>query len=350
MFEFLAKAKSAKIIRTIIDKLERLPNSHALLMRVCEDFALWAKNENRNFLRQRVQVKLASLYYEMKEYTKALELIQRLSFEVRKLDDKKLLVEIHLIESKILYAVKDYQKAKSALISGRTAANAIYVSPILQAQLDIQSGILHSEEKDFKTAYSYFYEAWDAYHNEGNRTIALSCLKYMCLSKIMTEMIDDVTNILSSTNALEYQGSAIEAMRALAVAYRKRSLHDFEDALSTYKTDLVSDPVINRHVQGLYDKLLEQHLLRIIEPFSRVQIEHIASLIQLPREQVERKLSQMILDQSLSGTLDQGHGGLIVYDVDPPASIHTAALSTLSTMDSAVDALFEKSKKKLVSN
>lgn len=345
MFQHLAKAKSAKIIRTIIEKIEQLPNTQALQITVCEESAEWAKSENRNFLRQRVQVKLASLYYAIKEYTKALDLIQKLSFEVRKLDDKKLLVEIHLIECKVLYAVKDYQKAKSALISGRTAANAIYVSPLLQAKLDIQSGILHSEEKDFKTAYSYFYEAWDAYHNEGDRTTAIACLKYMCLSKIMTEMIDDVTNILSSNNALEYQGDAIESMRAIAAAYRKRSLHDFEDAIKTYPNELVQDPVINRHVQGLYDKLLEQHLLRIIEPYSRVQIAHIAKLIGLPRERVERKLSQMILDQTLSGTLDQGRGGLIVYDVEETVEIHNAALDTIANMDRAVDAMFEKTKK-----
>jgi 26S proteasome regulatory subunit N6 len=55
-----------------------------------------------------------------------------------------------LLEIKLHFSLRNLPKAKAAL----TAANAIYVPPAQQGAIDLQSGILHAEEKDYKTAHS----------------------------------------------------------------------------------------------------------------------------------------------------------------------------------------------------
>lgn len=54
-------------------------------------------------------------------------------------------------------------------------------------------------------------------------------------------------------------------------------------------TELSADPIIRAHLSALYDTLLEQNLLRIIEPYSCVEIEHVAKGVQQPVREVEVK-------------------------------------------------------------
>ena len=55
------------------------------------------------------------------------------------------------------------------------------------------------------------------------------------------------------------------------------------------------------------------HPYRIIEPYSKVQVDYVAGKIGLPRAEVEKKLSQMILDKKFLGILDQETGVLVIF-------------------------------------
>lgn len=119
----------------------------------------WCIKEKRTYLKNRIELKLAGLYLEIGDPEKATRIIDPILSEVRKADDKLLLVELYLLESKINYFVKNYAKAKASLTASRANANNVYCQPITMAEIDLMSGILYAQDQDYKTAYSYFYEA-----------------------------------------------------------------------------------------------------------------------------------------------------------------------------------------------
>lgn len=343
----ISKAKAAKLVRSLLDlyiELHVAQVNDNTAVDLCKECIEWAKEDKRTFLRQALEARLVALYIDSKSFTEALQLGSRLVRELKKLDDKALLMEVQLFESRTYHALNNVPKSRAALTSARTTASGIYCPPKLQAALDNQSGILHGEEGDFKTAYSYFYEAFEGYDSIDNSS-AISALKYMLLCKIMLNNPDDVQSIISGKLALRYAGPNIEAMKSIATASHNRSLSEFQDALNKYKDELSQDPIIQRHLSKLYDNLLEQNLCRIIEPFSRVEVSHVSKLISLPLETVERKLSQMILDQKLLGILDQGAGILVIFDDKPTNKTYENTLEIVNKMGGVVDALYNKVKK-----
>lgn len=184
----MSKAKAAKLVRQLVDLFLDMEAATGMEVDLCLECIDWAKQEKRTFLRQSLESRLIALYYETQRYQEALELGSKLLKELKKVDDKNLLVEVQLLESKTYHALSNLPKARAALTSARTTANAIYCPPKLQAELDLQSGILHAaDELDFNTAFSYFYEAFEGFDSVDSPK-AVVAFKYMLLSKIMLNL------------------------------------------------------------------------------------------------------------------------------------------------------------------
>ncbi|XP_067009193.1 26S proteasome non-ATPase regulatory subunit 11-like [Anabrus simplex] len=340
----ISKAKAAKLIRSLLDFFLDLNAGIGVEVQLCKECIEWAKSERRVFLRQSLETRLIGLYFDSQLYTEALTLGSALLKELKKLDDKSLLVEVLLLESKTYHAVGNLPRARAALTSARTTANSIYCPPKQQAALDFQSGILHAaDEKDFKTAYSYFYEAFESYDNIESPK-ALTALKYMLLAKIMLNTPDDVQTIVNGKLAFKYTGTDIDAMKQIAKASQKRSLADFLKTVKAYKKELEDDPIVHAHLGSLYENMLEQNLSGIVEPYSRVQVEFISQSIKLPVQLVEKKLAHMILDKKIRGILDQGEGVLIVFEDTFLDETYEVALKIIQSMGKVVDTLYQKAK------
>lgn len=148
---------------------------------------------------------------EASQFKAALTRIDTLLTELKKLDDKMILTEVHLLESRVYRGIGNFTKSKvrllltcrrvyspkgspskAALTSARTAANSIYCPPHLQAALDLQSGVLHAEDKDYSTAYSYFIETFENMTAQDDPA-ALTALKYMLLCKVMLNLVGSFT-------------------------------------------------------------------------------------------------------------------------------------------------------------
>ena len=360
----ITKAKTAKVVRQLLDIVcTAAPEAHTMQESVARSIIQWTEQEKRSFLRQRVEAKLASILFVQHKYVEALEICDRLLHELKKLDDKQLLVETHLLESKVHFALRNLPKAKAALTASRTAANAIYVTPRLQADIDSMSGTIHTEEDDYNTAHSYFLEAFEQLDQMNNDDEAIIALKYMMLCRILDSLRKalhlsssgnvgikskdetiDLSGLLTSKQAIKYAGREIQAMAAVAKAASNRNLKEFQEVLETFSSELLDDLLIKHHLHVLREQLLESNLIRIIEPYSCVELSHIASLIEMPVGLVEKKLSQMILDGKLHGILDQGKGQLVVYEESEKDRAMERGLQVIANMDAVVSSLFERSQ------
>ncbi|CDO75235.1 hypothetical protein BN946_scf184895.g15 [Trametes cinnabarina] len=146
----------------------------------------------------------------------------------------------------------------------------------------------------------------------------------------MLTLLEDVTSLLF----IEFASKSaplreVESMRVIVPVYQKWNLADFEKALRYHQ--LSSDPTIWTHLLALYDALLEQNTLWIVEPYSGevVEIEYI------PQQAVADDFGQ-----GLHGGLDQGRRCLLVFEQPEADRAYGAVIETFEQVGKVVDMLY----------
>jgi 26S proteasome regulatory subunit N6 len=332
-----------KLTDKLIAKLKKRKELLDEIVKVCEEITKFCDETNNISMKSKIQTRLAEVYYIHEHYAKALEICNKVIFDLKRYEDNLGLIQLLLLESKIYYVTNGISKSKAALTSVKTLVTKVYVEPKLQANIDMQAGILAAHEKDFNLAYSYFFEAFDVYNipNQKRRNKGLRAFQYMILSKIVGDHIEEVNNVVLSKQGKDYLGKEVDALRSIESAVKEKSIKLLEENIEKNK-EYFKDPIIRYHINNLHNDLLEKNLIKIIKPYSVVEIDFVAKSIGLNYQDVLNKLRQMILDKKINGILDQGKGSLIIYDVESSNPYLDKSIETFKNLEKVVEALDKK--------
>ncbi|EAA20671.1 hypothetical protein [Plasmodium yoelii yoelii] len=171
-------------------------------------------------------------------------------------------------------------------------------------------------------------------------------LKYMLLCKILEENNrKDINTILCENNKLNYiPNKEIQILLDISKCYENRTLDIFENVIK-YNIFLINiDKVIYNYLKELYELLLEKNILKIIEAYSCIDLNYIGQKLNLDINKIISKLSEMILDKKLNGTLDQNAGILILYDDMPDTKMYQNVLEIINNLTESVDILYQKAQ------
>ena len=92
---------------------------------------------------------------------------------------------------------------------------------------------------------------------------------------------------MSGEVELNYNGPETACMIDISKAVTSSSLNQFMKTVSEYSEVLEQDPVVLIHLEKLQENMMEQNLIKILKPYSRVQVQYVADKIDLPVLQVQ---------------------------------------------------------------
>lgn len=309
----ISNARLTKIIKQIFTKISIDQNIfesiHSLLIGLINFYS------EKKMLKLDLECRLINLYLTVGRYKECLEKITVVLKELKKYDDKTNLISLFVYESKAYYELQDFSRAKSSLTSARALAVSCPCPAQLQAQIDTLNGMYLTDEHSYDTAISYFIEALEGFNQDRMYDNAKVALRYIILNKILLSKFEEIDTVLSSKFASSFKDDQyVSLLCSIGKICKKRNLCAYNEILHNNAIVLETDGYVSRHLLQLYNTLLDQNILKIIEPYSHIKIQYISNKMNLTEDIVETKLRMMILDKTINGILDHDTQCLVIYD------------------------------------
>jgi len=317
---------SEKSINSILDyistskQMELLQNFYETTLDALRD----AKNERLWF---KTMTKLGKLYFDREEFNRLARVLKQLRQSCQTddgEDDLKKgtqLLEVYALEIQMYTEQKNNKKLKALYDQSLHIKSAI-PHPLILGVIRECGGKMHLREGEFEKAHTDFFEAFKNYDESGSprRT---TCLKYLVLANMLMK---SGINPFDSQEAKPYKNDPeILAMTELVTAYQNNDINEFEKILKQNRQTIMEDTFIREHIEDLLKNIRTQVLIKLIRPYTRIQISFISGELNIESSDVENLLVSCILDATISGRIDQV-GGVLELNKAAEGTARYAAL------------------------
>ncbi|RUS18732.1 PCI domain-containing protein [Endogone sp. FLAS-F59071] len=318
----------------------------------------------------KTNLKLAKLWLDRKEYARlnkvgalifyefiGIDILRQLHASCQKddgTDDQRKgthLLEIFALEIQMYTETKNNKKLKDLYIQCLHVKSAI-PHPRIMGVIRECGGKMHMGEGKFQYSYNIllvlmftylnpitrsseewdkaqqdFFESFKNYDEAGSPQ-RIQVLKYLVLANMLTE---SQINPFDSQETKPYKNDPqIVAMTNLVSAYQRQEIREFEKILrggclrradfitvllvfvQNHQT-IMDDPFIRNYIDEVLKNIRTQVLIRLIQPYTRIEIPFVSKQLGVPAQDVEDLLVGLILDNKVAGRIDQVNQRLELY-------------------------------------
>ncbi|KAJ9446886.1 COP9 signalosome complex subunit 2, partial [Diplonema papillatum] len=211
------------------------------------------------------------------------------------------LMTIFATEIQLYQGLGDFEKLKNLYHEAMAVEGAI-PPPKITGIIKEAGGKMYMEQDDYEQANEAFFQAFKHYDEAGHPR-RIQCLRYLVVANMMSR---SKINPFDCQEAKPYKTDPeIAVMTDLVEAANNKNITAFENILKQNLRMITSDPLIDKYISPLLRTVRMQVLQQNVKGYTTIRLAYLADDLSIPEAEVEELLVAMLLDDELSGGIDQ---------------------------------------------